>query len=324
MDKPSPLIEPTVVDGLPVAPVRRESPSARREPPPMRSSVPPADVSDAARPATRAATSDGLDRFLSGSGTPPPLSSHDQDSPQRPGEPEVFLQTREPKTEHEKLVTAAEPIFVLVAQLKTVRADADLRALRFRVAQELKRFEDSANRFGGRPEDVTAARYVLCALTDETVLTTPWGSRSSWSSNSLLSELHGETWGGEKVFQILDRVMANPGRYIALLCLIDLALMLGFEGRYRVIDNGRYQLEDRRAEIGRVLKTILPPVPEELSGAWRGIVATDRLRRYVPFWVVAVTAAAMLAILYSVLQFGLSQSLEPVARRLDAVAKISG
>ncbi|MDR3496373.1 MAG: type IVB secretion system protein IcmH/DotU [Ancalomicrobiaceae bacterium] len=333
-----PPTEPTAVDVTRPNARHAEAAGARVEPPrlsasgptapsaaaPPRSGLSPAGLpssraAPAAQPARSAApAADRIDNFLFGASGQPAAQPAQA---RQPGD--AVLAIREPKIEHETLVVAAEPIFVLVTQLRTARADADLRALRQKVSQELRRFEDAANRFGARAEEVTAARYVLCALTDETVLTTPWGSRSSWSANSLLSELHGETWGGEKVFQILDRIIASPAQHVALLRLVDMALMLGFEGRYRVIDNGRYQLEDRRNDIGRVLKSILPQPPDELSGQWQGVASTDRLRRYVPFWIVAVSAAAALAILYTVLQFSLVQAVDPIDQRLQAIGKVS-
>ncbi|WP_206197454.1 type IVB secretion system protein IcmH/DotU, partial [Pseudomonas viridiflava] len=83
-------------------------------------------------------------------------------------------------------------------------------------------------------DQMLAARYVLCTVLDEAVLTTAWGSSSNWSTMSLLSHFHQETFGGEKFFQLLERLGSNPARHLHLLELMYLCLALGLKGKYRV------------------------------------------------------------------------------------------
>ena len=49
------------------------------------------------------------------------------------------------------------------------------------------------------------------------MLSTPWGAQSDWSQHPLLVALHREAWGGEKFFEMLDRVSQDPARYIDLM-----------------------------------------------------------------------------------------------------------
>ena len=51
-----------------------------------------------------------------------------------------------------------------------------------------------------------AARYALCATIDDMVLSTPWGSSSSWVQQSLTSVFHNEVIGGDRFFDILDQM----------------------------------------------------------------------------------------------------------------------
>ena len=71
--------------------------------------------------------------------------------------------------------------------------------------------KSSARAAGVPNEIVLAARYVLCAALDEAVLSTPWGAQSEWAQHPLLVALHREAWGGEKFFEMLDRISADPG-----------------------------------------------------------------------------------------------------------------
>lgn len=227
----------------------------------------------------------------------------------------------DPKSPEDGLVAAAAPLFLLVAQLRNIVENADIAALRRRVVEQLRRFEERAVRYQARGGDVSAARYVMCALIDEAVMTTPWGSGSAWSDNSLLNQFHNETWGGEKVFQILERVQSEPAKYLALLKLLDLCLLMGFEGKYRVVDGGRERLEDLRAELGRLLRQYSPSPSAELSAQWRGTSARRGVRGYVPLWIVFTAAALVVLIGYSVFRWRLSDEVAPVAQMLDVVGQ---
>ena len=172
-----------------------------------------------------------------------------------------MLLRRQPQRSDEILLVCAEPLLVLAAELRNAVEFADIDALRRRISTEITRFEERSAKAGASAGEITAGRYVLCSLLDETVLTTPWGSRSTWSKQSLLSEYHGETWGGEKVFQLLERILDQPKKYIAVLRLIDACLLLGFEGRYRVIEGGRDQLENVRTRLGTAVARVSAGAP---------------------------------------------------------------
>lgn len=226
----------------------------------------------------------------------------------------------DPQQPEDAIAAAAAPLLMLVAQLRNAVEFADVDALRRETSEQIKKFEERAIKFGARAAAVSAARYILCALLDETVMTTPWGSASQWSSSSLLNQFHGETWGGEKVFTILDRVKNEPSKYLALLKLIDLVLAFGFEGKYRVVEGGRYQLDELRSEISTLWHSYARPVPRELSPQWRGVSARRDLRSYVPLWVGFACTGALLLAIYGVLAYRLNGALAPVEALLQRLA----
>ena len=93
----------------------------------------------------------------------------------------------------------------------------------------------SARASPGVPNEIVlAARYALCAALDEAVLSTPWGAQSEWAQQPLLVALHREAWGGEKFFEMLDRISQDPARHIDLMELQYLCLAFGFAGKYQV------------------------------------------------------------------------------------------
>lgn len=132
------------------------------------------------------------------------------------------------------LVAPAWALLSEVVQLKRSTSQESLRGLNERLSSAVTLFETRARHDGAQTSEVMAARYVLCSVIDEAVVTTSWGSQSDWSKMSLLSSFHNETFGGEKFFQLLERMSRDPFKHLAMLELMYLCLSLGFEGKYRV------------------------------------------------------------------------------------------
>lgn len=193
------------------------------------------------------------------------------------------------------LVQAAVPLLVLAGRLRGQIANADVESLRRQCVQEVRSFEERARQVGMPAEDVLAARYALCTAIDEAVLNTPWGAQSGWAGQSLLVTFHREASGGEKFFQILDRLLGEPQRYIALLELLHSCLAVGFEGRYRLDERGPTRLADIRQDLYRRIEQVRGRSEAELSPRWKGVEdRRNAVLRLVPLWVVAVACAAVL------------------------------
>jgi type VI secretion system protein ImpK len=289
--------EPTVVGRRPIGPSR----APRREPPDL--FVPPSAPTP--RTAPTASPSLGGDLLQPGPLARGPTPAAAESSIDRE---DVF-------------VSAASQLLIVVAHLRDSVSQADVSSLRKEMAEQLRRFEEKTLRLGARAGDVSAARYALCSLVDETVMTTPWGASSGWSANSLLYELHGETWGGEKVFAMLERIRGEPAKYLGLLKLMEMCLLLGFEGKYRVLDGGREQIASLRAEIGRLLRQHARPSPSELSPAWRGVAQSRTLRRYVPLWVVFAVAGAIVVCAYGAAKWRIVDQTAPADKALQDIVK---
>ena len=198
------------------------------------------------------------------------------------------------------LVAAATELLSEVVRLKHSDAYEDLYALKERLSSELKLFEMHALHYGAENSQVMAARYVLCTVIDEAVVTTSWGNESEWSKISLLSSFHNETFGGEKFFQLLDRLARNPVKHLPLLELMYLCLSLGFEGKYRVQVRGMLELEAIRDSLYRQIRQLRGDVPRELSPHWEGLQSQRQsLVRIVPMWMVVLFTFVCLMVMYS-------------------------
>ena len=199
------------------------------------------------------------------------------------------------------LVQAASPLLLLIGSLRGSTAGMEVAALRRHALEEIRRFEEQAHAAGVRNEIVLAARYALCAGLDEAVLSTPWGSQSEWAQHPLLVALHREAWGGEKFFEMLDRISVDPARHIDLMELQYLVLALGFTGKYQLMPRGQEQLADLQQGLYRKIRSERGQASEDLSLQWRGLEdQRNRLIRFVPWWVVAAAALALLAVTFGV------------------------
>ena len=194
---------------------------------------------------------------------------------------------------------AASPLLSEVVRLKHSLDSEDLQALHRQLSSAIKLFEHRALHDGAESSQVMAARYVLCTILDEAVVTTPWGNESEWSQMSLLSSFHNETFGGEKFFALLDRMSKNPVKHLAMLELMYLCLSLGFEGKYRVIDRGMSELEGIRDALFRQIRQLRGDVPRELAPRWEGHDQRHTPVRIVPWWSVALLTMVCLMVLYA-------------------------
>ena len=218
------------------------------------------------------------------------------------------------------LVALANRLLAIVPQIHSTTQLADPGVLKESLAQALREFDASAASRGIAPERAMAARYILCTLLDEAAASTPWGGGGVWGRYSLLAMFHNETWGGEKVFQLMAKLAENPSANRDLLELIYAALCLGFQGRYRVIEGGNAQLEAVRERLAQILKKERGDFAQPLAEHWRGQAMKRRpLLSWLPLWVTGAVAAMLLLGLYWLLAFSLGGLSDPVYGQIQSL-----
>ncbi len=220
------------------------------------------------------------------------------------------------------ILRAASPLLALAVRLRNTLSHPDPARLLAHVGREISAFEARAIGNGVRREDVMIARYCLCTFLDECALSTPWGSTSDWSRQSLLSTFHGETWGGEKFFAVLERMLHEPAGHVDLIELLGVILLLGFQGQYRIAERGQTKLTDLQGQAVRAVRAQRGEFERELSPHWQG--ATDigvPLARYLPVWVCAAAAATLLLGLYLGFSFRLGSHTDPVDAQVRAIGR---
>ncbi|EKO3626161.1 type IVB secretion system protein IcmH/DotU [Vibrio metschnikovii] len=183
------------------------------------------------------------------------------------------------------LIDAATPLFGLALRVRSLTECANIEQIYKQAIEEIKAIEIELTEQGFDHAILMAYRYILCAVLDEAVMGTDWGSSSLWAEHSMLSRFHNETWGGEKVFTILSRLEGEPERYRLLLEFIYHCLILGFEGKYRVMDNGRNEREKVISRLHNIINSLDDNEPKELTSATEHVVKSKyKLSRQLPIW----------------------------------------
>lgn len=212
---------------------------------------------------------------------------------------------------------AAISLLSMVSQLRNTAAHPDVAGLRAGIIEEIKQFELKIKSQGVSGEQAQAARYALCTLLDETVLNTPWGCNSIWSTQSLLIFFHKEAWGGEKFFLILKNCMQQPGTHLDLLELLYFCLCLGFEGRYRVEDHGLSKLAEIRENAYQIIQRQRGDAERSLSLHWQGIKdKRNVLAKFVPLWVIASVAGLLLMLSFLGFLYQINSASNPLLAKL--------
>lgn len=220
------------------------------------------------------------------------------------------------------LVNAAGMLIAVMSKIQQSMNHPNIGGLHQQMTNEIRKFETQAKEKGITSEILIAARYVLCASLDETVLCTPWGAESAWTQRTLLSVFHNETHGGEKFFQILDRMKDRPADNLYMLELMYLLLSLGFEGKYRVVNRGKEKVEQIRDELFRQIRNQRGEFERTLSPSGAGLgKIRNTLAQYVPLWVIASVVAGILILGYSGFRYWLYHSSTQVVQQLNELAQ---
>lgn len=202
------------------------------------------------------------------------------------GEPQVAADLPEILSGANALAIAANPLLNLIPQIRVTPHHPDPEQLRHYLVEQVQLFERRARESQVAPETLIAARYALCTALDETAAKTPWGGGGQWSRHSLLVTFHNETWGGEKFFQVLARLVQDPKKHIDLIEMMAVCIALGFEGRFGVIDNGRSQLETLRRRLVEIIGSARGEHAKALSLHWQGAEPDGKSRwGFLPLWI---------------------------------------
>ncbi|WP_447578163.1 type IVB secretion system protein IcmH/DotU [Achromobacter kerstersii] len=220
------------------------------------------------------------------------------------------------------LVDAALPLFGMVIRVRKMTNYESIGKLYSTVRDQISALDEEIRQHGYDSATQLAYRYALCTFIDEAVMGTAWGSNSIWAERSLLSVNHSETWGGDKFFTVLSRMMMDPARYRDVLEFKYLCLCLGFKGKYGLQHNQNDALQTILVKLHRILRELRGETPESLTDADANIASRRyRVGRQWPWWTPWASALVVLSGVYAAFALNLGSTTDVVLHALDGILK---
>lgn len=219
------------------------------------------------------------------------------------------------------MIDAATPLLGMVQRVRQLSTHDRVGELYHRVVTEIQAIEQELVAHGYENGVVLSFRYILCTFIDEAVMGREWGSQSEWSEHSLLTRFHNETWGGEKVFVLLAKLQEEPTRYRDILEFIYLCLCLGFEGRYRVMSNGREEFERVVRQLQRTLYPEQTQAPTVFHLDLGRQPSHYRLSRQISLRTLSIVTALALAFIFGLYHYQLDNQTQDLLRQLGELLK---
>lgn len=169
------------------------------------------------------------------------------------------------------MLDAASPLFGLVIRLRTLDELPNIKDVHQQVRNQIDNIQEEMRQHGYEPAQLLAYSYGLCLFIDEAVMERPWGKSSCWSQEPLLSIFHDETWGGEKIFTVITRLMQEPKRYQDVLEFMYYALCLGLKGKYALAPKGEETLNALIHQLHGIIRELRGPTPEEVCDPYTNV-----------------------------------------------------
>lgn len=217
------------------------------------------------------------------------------------------------------ILSCASDLIILASHIRSLEPSNSIEQLRRDIETLITKFDQQINQFNLSKEVGLTARYLICCLVDELVLSTPWGSDSVWSHQTLLSKYHNETSGGEKFFLIVNKLLEQPQRNIDLIELCYVCLSSGFCGKYRLSKQGESELLQVSQRLYAPIEQIRP-ISRDLSPTWQGVgnIETGFVKQF-PLPVFFLVLGFILLAVYIAFLSSLKAKVEPLYQKIESI-----
>jgi len=220
------------------------------------------------------------------------------------------------------MMTLAAPVLALAASVRSGRAQIGLPALHSQAVQAITAFDQAVIKAGYPDEQRQRGRYALAATLDDIAQNLPGQAHdgAEWARRSLVVHFFSENIGGDRFWQLVEDMLAKPASYPDLIELFHACLAAGFEGRFRVMPDGKRRLHEIMTQLYAALEHVRTLSQQELSPHWRG-EPTPTAK--VGFWsllgLIGGVALAFLIVVYIILRLVLLQTGQPAMTALRSL-----
>jgi type VI secretion system protein ImpK len=185
-----------------------------------------------------------------------------------------------------RLCDLSAPLFALCFSMRGAKDPGSPEAVRIKVLNLFKEFEESARAAGYKPQAVQDAKYAVTAYVDELVLGSNWTLKDAWSGNPLQLEFFNDFAAGEEFYKKLKAIReSGEAEKADVLEVYFLALAHGFKGMY--IDlRGMEERKTLTDQLGAEIRTLRNLQPGPLSPKAKPPDELPKLARTAPGWLV--------------------------------------
>lgn len=265
------------------------------------------------KPATAAI--DSLDNLL---GPSPQYGQHGQFSAAESAQAQAKFDTMlaqlkdNPSASNNMLLAQASPLLRMVCAMGSVAQVPSAKALSASWAKGLLELDRALEQLGRVQAERISMRYVLCTFMDERAANTPWGGSGNWAAHSLLLQFFSETWGGEKVFALIQKMMQTPFENRDLLEVMAVIISLGFKGKYQVEAGGEVALQQLRNRLFQLVQTSpLDPLTPLHPTFWKSRApASGKRLNHIPLWLPMCVLSALGSLIFMGLYFDMNTQSE--------------
>lgn len=240
---------------------------------------------------------------------PPPQQAYQPAPAPRMRDDDVPLPAA-PQAVRNRLMAEAGPVLALAASIRTGRARTPMPEFHRQASGAIAAFDRAIA--GHYPEETRQrAKYALCATLDDIAQNLPGSGMDAaeWARRSMVVMFFQENIGGDRFWQLVDDMLARPAQNADIIELYHACLAAGFEGRFRVMPDGKRRLHEIMTRLYAAMEHVRALSQTELVHQWKGEQAP---LRKVGLWgyvaLAAAIAAGILLLIYIVLRLILMSS----------------
>jgi type VI secretion system protein ImpK len=218
-------------------------------------------------------------------------------------------------------MAAATPALALAASVRTGRARTPLPQLHGQAIAAINTF-DRVTASDYPEETRLSAKYALCATMDDVVQNLPGAGADAaeWARRSMVVSFFRENIGGDRFWELARDMLARPAQNADMIELYHGCLAAGFEGRYRIMADGRRRLDEVMTALYAGLEHPRSLSSTQLVEHWKGEAAPMRKVGLLSHAALAAAVAAtILFVIYIVLRLSLMSSGTAPSETVDAV-----
>ena len=265
-------------------------------------------------------------RETAGYNSPPPMSRSGMGpqgpalAPSRLAEDDVPLPAT-PRSVRNIMLTEAGPVLALAAGFRAGRLRAPMPQFHREASQLIANFERAIAPHYSE-ETRQRAKYAVCATIDDIAQNLPnvGTDGAEWARRSMVVQFFQENIGGDRFWQLVDDMLRTPNDNLDMIELYHACLAAGFEGRFRVMPDGRRRLHEIMARLQGALQHVRGLSMVEMAPHWRGEKAPiGRLGFWSLIVLAAAATAAFLLLVYIVLRLILLSTADAPSDSLGAI-----